>query len=324
KKTKTGYSTDEGVLEQLSLQHTVPGLLLDYRKYSKLLNTYVNGLPKHLEGGRIYTSFHQTGTATGRLSSSEPNLQNIPIKDEAGRKIRRAFVAPAGKTLISADYSQIELRIMAHFSGDMNLIDAFAEEVDIHKRTASLIFGVAESAVTDTQRTVAKTINFGIIYGMGAFRLSGELGISMGEAKAFITRYFHVFAGVQDYIETVKEKARKDEAVRTLLGHRRKLPYINSSNRNLRESDERMAVNTIIQGTNAEIIKLVMNRLDGLLPGTGARALLQIHDELIFEVETPQSYAFSMILKEQMENILKLRVPLLVSIHQAANWGDLK
>jgi DNA polymerase-1 len=323
RKTKTGYSTDEKVLEQLK-DYEIAGHILDYRKYSKLLTTYVQALPRYLRKGRVHTSFLQTGTATGRLASKEPNLQNIPIRDEVGKGIRAAFVAEKGYSLVSADYSQIELRLMAHLSEDGNMIEAFRRDKDVHRFTASLVFDIPEPDVTDFQRHLAKSINFGIIYGMGAYKFSREVGISMSEAKSFIDRYFQRFNRVKTYIEEIKEEGRMRGYVRTLFGHRRFLPYIRSRNRNLREADERMAVNTLIQGTNAGLLKKAMIDIFPELGQYESRMLLQIHDELIFEVKEDRVISFIELLRDKMENVLKLKVPLKISVSSGKNWGELK
>ncbi|OHD07817.1 MAG: DNA polymerase I [Spirochaetes bacterium GWB1_36_13] len=324
KKNKTGYSTNEAVLETLQNDYPVARELLNFRKYSKLLNTYINTLPDHLFHGRIHTCLHQTGTATGRLSSSDPNLQNIPIKEEVGKRIREAFVPAPGSLLVSADYSQVELRIMAHFSEDSNMKKAFFDGIDIHRRTASLIFDIPEEKVGDHERRIAKSINFGIIYGMGAFKLSQETGLGFRDAKIFIDKYFEVFEGVKSYIERLKENASRNGFVETLLGHKRYLQFINSKNKNLREADERMAVNTVIQGTNADIMKKMMIEIAPFIKDFDAKMILQIHDELLFEIKEEKLEIFESFLKEKMEGAVLLQVPLKVSIHSGKNWGVLK
>lgn len=324
RKTKTGYSTNEQVLEQLKNNYPIAAHLLDYRKYNKYLTTYVQTLPSYLRSGRIHSSFHQTGTATGRLSSSNPNLQNIPIRDEMGRNIRKAFCAKEGYSLVSVDYSQVELRLMAHFSEDKALIQAFLDDKDVHRSTASLVFNIEEAEVDTKQRTLAKSINFGIIYGMGAWKFSQETGISMQEGKEFIDRYFNVFQGVQDFIEEVKQKAKEKAYVETLFGHKRYLKNIRSRNKNLQKSDERMAVNTIIQGSNADILKKCMIKIFPLLKDYDADMLLQIHDELVFEVKDESLKNFEDFIKKEMENVVELKVPLKVSVASAKNWGTLK
>lgn len=323
KKTKTGYSTDESVLEELKV-YPIAAKILEYRKMNKLLNTYIQTLPSYMIDGRIHTSYHQSGTATGRLSSSEPNLQNIPTREEIGNQIRKSFVAEEGFVFISADYSQVELRIFAALSGDENMKEAFLKDRDVHKFTASLIFGVPEEQVDHFQRGVAKTINFGIIYGMGPFKLSQEIGISLGQAKQFIERYFQFFPGIRKYMEVLKEDAKRAGYVKTLFGRKRYLRYINSGNKNLRESDERTAVNSAIQGTNADILKKVMIEIFPGLKQYQARLLLQIHDELLFEVPETQSEKIKKFIQDKMENTVKLKVPLKVTISCGKNWGELK
>ncbi len=324
KKTKTGYSTDEYVLERLKDHSVVASNILKYRKYNKLLTTYINGLPKHLINGKIHTTFNQYGAATGRLSSTSPNLQNIPIREELGRLIRTCFIPSPGCVLVSADYSQIELRLMAHFSQDENLMKAFQNDMDVHKFTASLIFGLAEDQIHDFHRGVAKTINFGIIYGMGPFKLSRELGISHYDAKEFISKYFNIFSGVKHFIENTHQKAAQEELVTTLLGRKRLLKNINSKNKNLKAADERVAVNTIFQGTNADIMKKLMIKVAPQLEQYKTKMLLQIHDELIFEVSENKVDLFINYIKNEMENIISLNIPLKVSINSGKNWGILK
>jgi DNA polymerase-1 len=287
KKTKTGYSTDVEVLEQLKNLHEVPSLVLEYRTLAKIRSTYVDVLPGLVDprDGRIHTTFHQTQTATGRLSSSDPNLQNIPIRTGLGRRIRSGFVAEPGNILVGADYSQVELRLLAHLSGDAELIRRFRNGDDIHTATAAAVFHVAPGEVTSEQRRKAKVINFGILYGMSPFGLSRELGIGGKEAKEYIDQYFHRYPGVRDYIEDVKASARKNGYVLTIMGRRRFLRDIDSRNRVLREAAERMAVNTPIQGSAADLIKLAMIRVDREFRERGmeARLILQVHDELIVE-----------------------------------------
>ncbi|MEJ2136472.1 MAG: DNA polymerase I, partial [Desulfofustis sp.] len=287
RKTKTGYSTDIKVLEKLAPQHELPALIIDYRNLAKLLSTYVDKLAQMIDPGtgRVHTSFNQTVTATGRLSSSNPNLQNIPIRGEEGARIREAFVPAAGKVFLFGDYSQIDLRVLAHYSQDPALIKAFREGDDIHTRTAAEVFSVAPLLVTSEMRRVAKSINFGIVYGMSSFGLSNQLQISRREASLFIDRYFNLYRGVKQFMEEIVEQAKKDGYVTTLLNRRRYLPEIDASNKVRREFAERAALNTPIQGTAADIIKLAMLRVDELLKQrrSSCRMLLQIHDELVFE-----------------------------------------
>ncbi len=316
RKTKTGYSTDVKVLERLSHHHDLPRLVLTYRNLAKLKSTYVDKLRKQVnpQSGRVHTSFNQCGTATGRLSSSNPNLQNIPIRTEDGRRIRAAFVAPAGSSLVSADYSQIDLRVLAHYSGDKSLLDAFRRGEDVHGRTAAEIFFVAPQLITPEMRRVAKTINFGIVYGMSSFGLSSQLNISRKEAQTFIDRYFDHYQGVRRFMDSIVEQARSDGYVSTLLGRRRLLPDITHRNRSRREFAERTAINMPIQGTAADIIKLAMLEVDRQLreQNLEARMVLQIHDELVLEVMDREVDRVCSLLKKAMENVLELDVPLVV------------
>jgi len=318
RKTKTGWSTDVKVLESLSHTHALPALILQYRNLSKLKSTYVDRLAslRNTRTGRVHTSFNQCGTATGRLSSSNPNLQNIPIRTEEGRRIRSAFIASEGCWLLAAGYSQIELRGLAHYSEDQELLKAFRTGQDIHRRTAAEIFFVAPELVTSEMRRVAKTINFGIVYGMSSFGLASQLQVSRKEAQTFIDRYFDHFSGIKEFMEVVVRQARQDGYVSTLLGRRRPLADINSANRNQREFAERTAINTPIQGTAADIIKLAMLRVrqDLLQRGLCSRMLLQIHDELVLEVRASELEEVSRLLKEHMEAALPLRVPLVVHL----------
>jgi len=325
KKTKTGYSTDVAVLEELSREDEVPALILRHRTLLKLKSTYVDSLPEQADSeGRIHTSFVQTGTATGRLSSREPNLQNIPIRDEEGRRIREAFIARPGWVLISADYSQIELVILAHLSQDVNLISAFTEGKDVHARTAALIFGVDEKNVLPEQRRIAKTINFGVMYGMSAFRLSNELGISRTEASAFIEAYFRTYSGVRIFIDGLIKKTEKAGYATTIFGRRRYIPAINSQNKTEKAAAERVAVNTPIQGSAADIVKTAMINLDRALGAAAspARLLLQVHDELIFECPKNAAKETAELIKKEMENAVKLKIPLKASLETGKRWGD--
>jgi DNA polymerase-1 len=323
RKTKTGWSTDVKVLENLSATHELPALILQYRNLAKLKSTYVDRLASLCNpiSGRVHTSFNQCGTATGRLSSSNPNLQNIPIRTEEGRRIRSAFIAAEGCCLLAADYSQIDLRVLAHYSGDEELVAAFRCGQDIHRRTAAQIFYVAPELVTSDMRRVAKTINFGIVYGMSSFGLASQLHVSRKEAQTFIDRYFAHFSGIKDFMETVVAQAKQDGYVTTLLGRRRPLPEINSTNRVQREFAERTAINTPIQGTAADIIKLAMLRVHRELAERSlqARMLLQIHDELVLEVPDFELGEVSGILKSHMEAALPLRVPLVVHLSHGAS-----
>jgi len=326
KKTKTGYSTDDEVLLELSGKHHLPAMIRDYRSMTKLKSTYVDALPEliHPDTGRIHTSFNQTTTSTGRLSSSDPNLQNIPIRTDEGRRIREAFVSPEGTVLLSADYSQIELRILAHLSGDRNLVEAFGNGEDIHNQTAQQVLGADEKAVEPELRRRAKVINFGIIYGMSAYGLSKELGVSPGEAASIIDGYFDVYSGVKEFTEKTMEQAREKGYVQTLLNRRRYLPELASKNPNIRQYGERMAVNTPIQGTAADLIKVAMLQvhqgLDREVPG--ARMLLQVHDELVFEVPEGQEQAAAAYVSGIMEGVMELDVPLIVDVGWGRNWAE--
>ncbi len=326
KKTKTGYSTDVSVLEELAKEDPVPAQILRYRTLAKLKSTYVDALSESAGAdGRLRTHFVQTGTATGRISSKDPNLQNIPIRDEEGRRIRSAFVAKEGSVLVSADYSQIELVVLAHLSGDEGLLSAFREGVDVHRRTAALIFETSESEVRADQRRIAKTINFGVMYGMSAFRLSNELDISRIEAQSFIDAYFRTYSGVQTYIRGLVEKTERLGYATTILGRRRYIPAIVSGNKTEKAAAERVAVNTPIQGSAADIVKLAMLRVDKALAGSelDARLLLQVHDELILEAAEKDAEAVMALVRKEMENTVSLRAPLRVGIEKARRWGDI-
>jgi DNA polymerase-1 len=323
KRTKSARSTDASVLEALSELHPLVGTILDLRQLSKLQSTYVEALPKlvHPQTGRIHTRFNQSVAATGRLSSSDPNLQNIPVRTEEGRAIRRAFIAPPGCVLVSADYSQIELRVLAHLSKDPVLMNAFQRNEDVHTRTAMEIFDVPASEVTAEQRRQAKTINFGVIYGMGELALSKKLGIGRSEARAFIDRYFARYEGVRGFMESTLEAARQGQAVRTILGRQRHLPDLRSPNRGLRAQAERIAGNTPIQGSAADLLKLAMVRLaEPVVPG--ARMILTVHDELVFEV--PEDLVDTAVprIREAMESVMSLEVPLLVDVGVGPSWAD--
>jgi DNA polymerase-1 len=325
KKTKTGYSTDVAVLEELARVDEVPALILRHRTLAKLKSTYVDALADLGDAeGRLHTNFVQTGTATGRLSSREPNLQNIPIRDEEGRRIREAFIAKPGCVLISADYSQIELVVLAHLSEDKNLLSAFTEDKDVHARTASLIFGIAEKDVRPEQRRIAKTINFGVMYGMSAFRLANELNISRTEAAAFIEAYFKTYAGISRFIDQLIKKTEELGYASTILGRRRYIRAINSRNKTEKAAAERVAVNTPIQGSAADIVKTAMINLDKALTSAAspARLLLQVHDELILECPKDAAKETAELVKREMENAVKLKIPLRVSVETGKRWGD--
>ena len=325
KKTKTGQSTDVDVLEALSAVHALPSSLLKYRELSKLKSTYVDALPQMVNPrtGRVHTSFNQTVTATGRLSSSGPNFQNIPVKTEIGRQIRKAFVPGAkGWAIMSADYSQIELRILAHFSMDRELLEAFDKGRDIHTHTASLIFGVKESEVTQEMRSMAKTVNFGIIYGMSPFGLSKELKIEVSKAKEFIDAYFEKYGRVKSFLEDLIEGAKQNGYVTTILNRRRYLPEINSQNNSIRQFAERAAINAPIQGSAADLIKIAMININTVLEKNklGSRMILQVHDELVFEVPDGEIEEMEKIVREKMEEVIKLNVPVKVQVKVGKNW----
>jgi DNA polymerase-1 len=326
RKTKTGYSTDEGVLEQLAAHHELPARILAHRRLAKLKNTYVDALPPlvNRRTGRIHPTYHQLGAATGRLSAANPNVQNIPIRSEEGARIREAFVAEAGRMLLSADYSQVELRILAHFSRDESLISAFRQGDDIHRRTAAAVWGVAPDAVTPDQRARAKAVNFGIIYGLSAFGLANQLGIAAAEAQQTIDTYFERYRGVRRFIDETIAEAKRDGFVRTLLGRRRYLPDLRSRNRALRQAAERMAVNTVIQGTQADLIKKAMLAVDAGLRAAWpeARMILQVHDELVFEVLRDDADAIAGQLQVWMEDLLPLGVPLVVEVGRGRHWRE--
>jgi len=325
KKTKTGYSTDVEVLSELSAIHPLPKNLLEYRNFFKLKSTYVDALPGLVNPrtGRVHASFNQAVTATGRLSSSDPNLQNIPIRTPEGREIRRAFIAEEGHQLLSADYSQIELRILAHLSEDPILVESFEKGEDVHKRTAALIFGNAAESLDELRRR-AKVINFGIVYGMSAYGLAKELGVEVRLAQAIIDDYFQRYRGVKTYLDETLAAARERGMVSTLWGRRRPLPELKSPDKNTRNFAERMAINTPIQGSAADLIKAAMIRISKSLPEKGAQArmIIQVHDELVFEVPEKELEAVRELVREEMEGVIKLRVPLKVDINSGPNWAE--
>ena len=321
-------STAVDVLEGLAADHEVPRLVLEYRQLTKLKSTYVDALPLLIraQSGRVHTTFGQTGTATGRLSSANPNLQNIPIRTELGREIRAAFIAEAGHVLLAADYSQIELRLLAHYSKDKLLVEAFRRGDDIHTLTASQVFGMPPLMVTPEQRRAAKVVNFGIVYGLSAFGLSQQLGIEPGEARKFIDAYFEKYAGVRAFIDATIEQTRRDQKVKTLFGRMRPIPDINSKNATQRGFAERTAVNTPLQGTAADLIKLAMIRIDEEMGKRGlkSRMTLQVHDELVFEVPEGEVDRMKALVREHMEQAHELAVPLLVEIGVGPNWRDME
>jgi DNA polymerase-1 len=329
KKTKTGASTDEEVLNKLADEHELPAKLLEYRQLNKLKSTYIDALPKLVDPGtkKVHTSFNQTATETGRLSSSNPNLQNLPIKTDLGKRIREAIIAFSHHSyLLSCDYSQIELRILAHISQDKTLITAFKEDSDIHKKTASLIYGLDEKDITDSMREMAKRVNFGIVYGLSAFGLSRDLTISLEEAQGFIDAYFARYPKVKEYIDEQIARAEKEGFVTTILGRRRYLPQIKNNNQFIRQLAQRQAVNTPIQGSASDIIKLAMVEIHNQIRNAGlkGRMILQIHDELVFDVPEGELKEFITLIKDKMEHVLKLDVPIKVDIKVGRNWSQME
>jgi DNA polymerase-1 len=319
-------STAQDVLEQLAEQNEVPRLVLEFRHLSKLKSNYIDALPLLADSeSRVHTTFQAAATATGRLSSVNPNLQNIPIRTELGREIRAAFTAAPGTQLLSADYSQIELRLLAHFSGDPLLGKAYAENIDIHTLTASEVFGVPAETMDKVTRGRAKAVNFGIVYGISAFGLAAQLGIPQAEARAYIERYFARYAGVKAFIERTLEQTRKEGSVRTLFGRVRPIPDIESRNPNQRGFAERTAINTPLQGTAADLIKLAMIAIDRKLTERNlkTRMVLQVHDELLFEVPTEETAEIQALVLAEMEGVVKLNVPLVADLGFGQNWRDL-
>ena len=329
RKGKGGYSTEASVLEELRQQgYRIVELILEYRQLSKLKSTYIDALPGLINPrtGRVHTSFNQTRTATGRLSSSEPNLQNIPVRGETGKRVRQAFVTPHGTRFLAGDYSQIDLRALAHLSQDPSLLSAFQHDEDIHSATAAQLFGVAASQITPEMRRLAKTVNFGVIYGMSDYGLEQATELSRGEAAEFIAAYFEKYPGIKKYLESTKEQARKDGYVQTILGRRRFIPEINASNRQVRESAERMAINMPVQGTSADIIKVAMINLYREIgrQRLESKMLLQVHDELIFEVPEAELEAMRQLVPQIMSTALPLSVPLKVDTKTGTNWGEME
>jgi len=327
RRTKTGYSTEASVMEALRGVHPVIELILQYRQLSKLKSTYVDALPALInrKTGRVHTTFNQTGTTTGRLSSSDPNLQNIPIRTEAGNKIRKAIIAPPGTYLLSADYSQIDLRVLAHLSQDPSLIASFAQDEDIHASTASKLLGIPEKEVTSEMRRNAKTVNFGVIYGMSDYGLEQATNLTREEAAQFIALYFEKYPKVKEYLEATKEQARKLGYVQTVLGRRRFLPEVNSSNRMIREAAERMAINAPVQGSSADIIKIAMINLHREMEKRNLKSkmLLQIHDELLFEVPEAEVMGMKSLVSEIMPHAFELSVPVKIDIKLGKNWAEM-
>src|SRR3990172_3549505 len=326
RKTRTGYSTDEGVLTELALQHELPAEILSYRQLAKLKSTYADALLSLInpETGRVHTSFSQTVTTTGRLSSSKPNLQNIPVRTEMGQRIREAFTAKDGCVFLSADYSQIELRILAHMSGDELLTEAFRQDEDIHTRTAAEIFGLQPSDITPEMRSRAKAVNFGIVYGISPYGLASDIGISQQEAKEYIDNYFLRHSGVKSFIEDTIVKAKEMGYVTTLLNRRRYVPELSSEDNSTRQFGERIAVNTPVQGSAADIIKLAMINIHRRLvrEGLKARMILQVHDELLLEVPDEELSAAKNIVIEEMEGVMPLAVPLKADSGVGKNWRE--
>ena len=325
KKTPGGKpSTAEPVLVELAHDYPLPKVIMEHRGLAKLKSTYTDQLPKQIkaETGRVHTSYHQAVAATGRLSSKDPNLQNIPIRTEEGRRIRQAFIAPAGCKILAADYSQIELRIMAHLSADAGLVAAFNDNLDIHRATAAEVFGVGFKKVSDEQRRSAKAINFGLIYGMSAFGLARQLGVERGAAQEYIKRYFERYPGVKNYMDSTRALAAKQGYVETLFGRRLYLPEIKSPNFQRRQGAERAAINAPMQGTAADIIKLAMLAVDGWIDKTGARVTMQVHDELVLEVPAGEVKEVSKELTRCMESAAELSIPLVVEAGVGDNWDE--
>ena len=323
KKTSTGqYSTSESVLEKI--EHPITNLILEYRGLSKLKSTYTDGLLKQAnnETHRVHTSYHQALTATGRLSSTDPNLQNIPVREDIGRQIRKAFIAPKGRVLLAADYSQIELRLMAHFSQDDALVDAFNHGQDVHRRTAAEVLGIALDDVTSNQRRQAKAVNFGLLYGMSEFGLTRQLGFSREESRSYIGKYFQRYPGVLDYMERTRQVAREQGFVETILGRRLYTPDIMASNKMVKQGAERAAINAPLQGSAADIIKMAMIAVEKILPKDQAKMLLQVHDELVFEVDEAIADDLAVKLAEVMQSVLKISVPLVVEVGKGNNWDE--
>ena len=327
KKTKTGWSTNADVLEKLRYEAPIVGAVLEYRQLTKLKSTYADGLLKALDpDGRVRTNFQMTVTATGRLSSTEPNLQNIPTRTDLGSEIRRMFVPAEGCVLVDADYSQIELRLLAHMAGDGGMREAFLSGGDFHAETAAKVFHVERAEVTPEMRRSAKAVNFGIVYGISAFSLSQDIGVSVSEAKAYMEAYFATFPGVRKYMDEVVERARENGYVETLLHRRRDLPELKSSNFNLRSFGERVALNMPVQGTAADVMKLAMVAVHKRLKAEKlqARLVLQVHDELIVECPDSEAETVAKLLEEEMEHVVSLSVPLTAEAHWGKNWLEAK
>ena len=325
KKTKTGYSTSAEVLEKLAPEHKIVADILEYRQLTKLKSTYADGLAGYIGADqRIHTTFQQTITATGRLSSTEPNLQNIPIRVELGRRIRKVFIPAEGCVLVDADYSQIELRVLAHMSGDENLIKAYREAQDIHRLTASQVFHIPFDQVTDLQRRNAKAVNFGIVYGISSFGLSQDLSITRKEAQEYIQKYFETYPKIKEFLDRCVDEAKTEGYAKTMFGRRRPMPELKSSNFMQRSFGERVAMNAPIQGTAADIIKIAMIRVDRRLreEGLASRLLLQVHDELLIEARENELTRVETILAEEMCGASELSVPLEIDMKQGKNWYE--
>jgi DNA polymerase-1 len=320
-------STAQDVLEELAEHHAVPALVLEYRQFAKLKSTYLDSLPQLTDAqGRVHTTFNQVGTATGRLSSTNPNLQNIPVRTALGREIRAAFIPAPGNVLMSADYSQIELRLMAHFSQDPLLLDAYRTGKDIHTLTASEVFGVDAATMDKETRARAKAVNFGIVYGISPFGLAAQLNIEQKTAKEYIETYFDRYKGVQRFIEETLETVRRDQAVRTYFGRIRPIPDIQSRNPNMRGFAERTAINTPLQGTAADLIKLAMLKIDQLIRDRKLKSTmtLQVHDELLFDVVPEEAQELQELVKREMEDVEKFSVPIVAEVGIGDNWRDIK
>jgi DNA polymerase-1 len=320
-------STAQDVLEELAAHNDVPRLVLEYRHLTKLKSNYADSLPLLADSeGRVHTTFNQVGTATGRLSSTNPNLQNIPIRTELGREIRAAFIAAPGCVLLSADYSQIELRLLAHFSADPLLVKAYQTGQDIHTLTAAEVFGIPAETMSKETRNRAKAVNFGIVYGISPFGLAAQLGIEQHEARLYIETYFERYAGVRAYIDRMLEETRREQMVRTVFGRVRPIPDIQSRNANQRGFAERTAINTPLQGTAADLIKLAMIRIDRRLADEElkTRMTLQVHDELVFDVPEDEIEPVSAMVRHEMEHVIELNVPLVADVGTGANWRDLQ
>jgi DNA polymerase I len=328
RKTKTGYSTDVEVLEQLSEQHEIIPFIMEYRQIMKLKGTYIDGLLPLVKGsGRVHTTLHQTVTSTGRISSSDPNLQNIPVRMDLGRPIRKAFIAGSiGNVLVDGDYSQIELRVLAHIAGDKRMLEAFRSGADFHRQTASQVFGVPPGEVTDQMRSSAKAVNFGIVYGISDFGLARQLGISRYKAKEYIEKYLSTYSGVKAYMEQSVKDGKENGYVATLFGRRRPMPELKSGIYTTRSFGERVAMNAPIQGTAADIIKLAMIKTHDELEKRGfqAKLILQVHDELILDCPRDEAEAAMKLLDECMESVAQLGVPLKADVSQGYSWYDAK